>query len=53
MAATQTALIPLAALGVPEQPNLDTNTPLAYVPRIPEGNSYQQLIERAVNWGRR
>lgn len=53
MAATQSALIPLAALGVPEQRDLDTEAPLAYVPRIPEGSSYQQLIERAVNWGRR
>jgi hypothetical protein len=50
---TKSSLIPLAALGAPEEPDLDTSSPLAYVPRIPEGSSYQQLIERAVNWGRR
>ncbi|MCI4318618.1 MAG: hypothetical protein L3K23_00575 [Thermoplasmata archaeon] len=53
MAVAESALIPLAALGVPEHPDLDTDAPLAYVPRIPEASSYQQLIERAVNWGRR
>jgi hypothetical protein len=45
--------IPLAAIAVPEQPDLDVDLPLAYIPRIPEGRSYREMIERAVAWGRR
>lgn len=45
--------IPLAALGAPEDPDLAEDLPLAYIPRIPEGDTYREMIERAVAWGRR
>ncbi len=46
--------IPLAALGAPELPGEDgVDLPLAYVPRIPASNTYREVLERAVGWGRR
>lgn len=48
-----TVWVPLAALGAPEEPLPEPVMPLAYVPRIPEGRTYRELLERAVAWGRR
>jgi hypothetical protein len=49
--------IPLAALAAfhsPEERPDDVDVPLAYLPRgIPEANTYRDVLERAVNWGRR
>ena len=45
--------IPLAALGAPEEVDVTPDLPLAYLPRIPEGRTYREMIERAVAWGRR
>lgn len=45
--------IPLAALGAPEDPEVATDLPLAYLPRVPEARTYREMIERVVNWGRR
>lgn len=53
MRESESPLVPLAALGVPEQGTTEPDLPLAYVPRVPEGRSYRELIERAVAWGRR
>lgn len=45
---------PLAVLGAPEVVDDEIpDLPLAYVPRIPEGTSARELIERAAGWGRR
>jgi hypothetical protein len=47
-------LAALAALTAPEEPSDDADLPLAYLPRgIPEARSYREVLERAVNWGRR
>ncbi|MGI0132486.1 MAG: hypothetical protein ACREDK_05270 [Thermoplasmata archaeon] len=45
--------VPLAALGAPERADVPEDVPLAYLPRIPEGNTYREMLERAVAWGRR
>lgn len=49
--------IPLAALAAfqsPEEPSDDVDVPLAYLPRgVPEARTYREVLERAVNWGRR
>ncbi|MCI4325683.1 MAG: hypothetical protein L3K00_07395 [Thermoplasmata archaeon] len=47
-------LAALAALAAPEVPEEDERLALAYLPRgIPEANTYREVLERAVNWGRR
>lgn len=53
VAANAENLTPLAALGVPEEPEPREDLPLAYLPRIPEGPTFRELLERAVGWGRR
>ena len=53
MSGQKTDAIPLAALGVPATPEYDPVVPLAYVPRVPHGPSYRDVIERAVGWSRR
>lgn len=53
MSGQKTDAIPLAALGVPPKAEVETDVPLAYIPRIPLGFSYRDLIERAVGWSRR
>jgi hypothetical protein len=45
--------IPLAALGVLGRLDREADIPLAYIPRIPLGSSYRDVIERAVGWSRR
>jgi hypothetical protein len=45
-------LIPLAALGAPEETPLGSDLPLAYIPRIPEGATFREILERSA-WGRR
>ena len=45
--------LPLAALAAREPDDRLPDLPIAYVPRIPEGRSYRDLMERAVGWGRR
>jgi hypothetical protein len=45
--------VPLAALGAPEEPEVELDLPLAYLPRIPDGRSYREMLERGVAWGRR
>jgi hypothetical protein len=47
-------LAALAALAAPEVREEETDLPLAYLPRgIPEAGTYREVLERAVNWGRR
>ena len=47
-------LAALAAFAAPEEATNDADLPLAYLPRgIPEANTYREVLERAVNWGRR
>jgi hypothetical protein len=48
-----TDLVPLAVLGAAEEPDSSVDLPLAYVPRIPQGPTFRDVIERAVGWGRR
>jgi hypothetical protein len=49
----KTDAIPLAVLGVLARVEHEADVPLAYIPRIPLGTSYRDLIERAVGWSRR
>jgi len=49
----KTEVIPLAALGVLGRVEHETELALAYVPRVPRGVSYRDVIERAVGWSRR
>ncbi|MCI4353315.1 MAG: hypothetical protein L3K14_08050 [Thermoplasmata archaeon] len=53
MSGQKTDAIPLAALGVPAKAEYEPDIPLAYVPRVPIGPSYREMIERAVGWSRR
>jgi hypothetical protein len=50
---SKTDAIPLAALGVLGRVEHEADVPLAYIPRVPLGSSYRELIERAVGWSRR
>ncbi len=52
MAPVGANLIPLAALGAPEEAPEPSDVPLAYLPRIPEGFTFRDILERAA-WGRR
>ncbi len=45
--------IPLAALGVLGKTEYEADLPLAYIPRVPSGPSFRDVIERAVGWSRR
>jgi hypothetical protein len=45
--------IPLTALGALGRIDHEAELPLAYIPRIPLGVSYRDVIERAVGWSRR
>ena len=53
MAEESTETMPLAALGALGKTDQDPDLPLAYVPRVPVGGSFRELIERAVGWSRR
>lgn len=53
MADAKTSAIPLAALGVLGHVEHEAEIPLAYIPRLPLGASYRDMIERAVGWSRR
>lgn len=47
-------LAALAALAAPDAEPPGADLPLAYLPRgIPEADTYREVLERAVNWGRR
>jgi hypothetical protein len=46
-------LVPLAALGVPEVADAPTDLPMAYIPRMPQGATFRDVLDRAVGWGRR
>jgi hypothetical protein len=50
---SKTDVIPLAALGVLGRVEHEADVPLAYIPRVPVGFSYRDVIERAVGWSRR
>ena len=45
--------VPLAALAARDPEDRLPDLPIAYVPRVPDGRTYRELIERAVDWGRR
>jgi len=45
--------LPLAALAIRDPEDRLPDLPIAYVPRVPEGSTYRELLERAVAWGRR
>jgi len=45
--------LPLAALAARDADERLPDLPIAYVPKIPEGRTYRDLVERAVGWGRR
>ncbi|MFZ0891191.1 MAG: hypothetical protein WB778_06480 [Thermoplasmata archaeon] len=47
------SVVPLAAIGAFAEPLVDPDMPLAYIPRVPDGPTFRELIERAVGWGRR
>ncbi|MGC2289361.1 MAG: hypothetical protein WA688_05835 [Thermoplasmata archaeon] len=53
MSEPKTDAIPLAALGVLGHVEHEADVPLAYIPRVPMGPSYRDVIERAVGWSRR
>jgi hypothetical protein len=53
MSEQKTDAIPLAALGVLGRVEHEGEIPLAYIPRIPSGPSYRDLLDRAVGWSRR
>lgn len=53
MSESKTDAIPLAVLGVLGRVGNETEIPLAYIPRVPLGPSYRDVIERAVGWSRR
>jgi hypothetical protein len=45
--------MPLSAIGALGKKDDEPVLPLAYVPRIPLGPSFRDVIERAVGWSRR
>lgn len=49
----KTEATPLTALGVIGRIEHEADVPLAYIPRVPLGISYRDVIERAVGWSRR
>jgi hypothetical protein len=53
MSVGKTEAVPLAALAVLDEAGMDPNVPIVYIPRIPLGSSYRDVIERAVGWSRR
>jgi hypothetical protein len=53
MSEQKTDAIPLTALGVLGRVDQEVDVPLAYIPRVPLGASYRDVIERAVGWSRR
>lgn len=53
MSDPKTDAIPLAVLGVLARIEHEADTPLAYIPRVPGGTSYRDVLERAVGWSRR
>jgi hypothetical protein len=53
MSEQKTDAIPLTALGVLNRVEHEAEIPLAYIPRVPLGTSYRDVIERAVGWSRR
>ena len=53
MSESKTEAIPLAVLGVLGRVEHEADTPLAYIPRVPGGASYRDVLERAVGWSRR
>jgi hypothetical protein len=53
MSEQKTDAIPLTALGVLGHVGHEADTPLPYIPRVPMGTSYRELLERAVGWSRR
>lgn len=53
MSTVETNLVPLAVLGVADEDEPLPDLPLAYVPRTPGAPTFREMIERAVNWGRR
>ena len=48
-----TELVPLATLAAVAESEAPADLPLAYIPRIPEGPTFREMLERAVGWGRR
>lgn len=53
MSDEKTEALPLAVLGVLARVEHEADVPLAYIPRVPRGTSYRDMIERAVGWSRR
>jgi hypothetical protein len=53
MSEQDTDAIPLTALGILARVEHEAEIPLAYIPRIPLGPLYGDVIERAVGWSRR
>jgi hypothetical protein len=45
--------VPLAGIAAVGEAPDEMDLPIAYIPRIPEGRSFREMIERAVAWGRR
>ena len=45
--------VPLAAIGIFADPPVEPDIPIAYIPRVPDGRTYRELLERSVGWGRR
>ena len=53
MSQSQFERVPLAALAVRDPEEHLPDLPIAYIPRIPDGRTYREVVERAVSWGRR
>ena len=53
MSRNSTESLPLAAIAVRDLDERLPDLPIAYVPRIPDGRTYRDVMERAVAWGRR
>jgi hypothetical protein len=45
--------VPLAALAARDPEEQLPDLPIAYIPRLPDGRTYREVVERAVGWGRR
>ena len=53
MAERGAGLVPLAVLGVAEERPDEPDLPIAYIPRIPVGADFREVLDRSVGWGRR
>ncbi len=53
MSQSEIERVPLAALAARDPEDQLPDLPIAYIPRLPDGRTYREVVERAVSWGRR